>query len=143
MARPSKTLISRDAPPRAALGIIDDEGLEALSRAAAKESEVQGPVALVTTSLTKRILAGGPARGAGDAASRRAIGGEMQEWMVEMCVGFRRAILSHPNAATVLLQPQYVPRQFMSRLRAGVPDPGSSIWLPHRAALLILEGLTS
>jgi len=113
MARPSKPLISKDASARAALEIIDAEGLEALSlERLAKELGVRAPSLYHHFADKAEILA----RVARLVALEVPVPPEpstdnWQEWMVEMCVGFRRAIMAHPNAAPLLLR--YYPRQFM------------------------------
>ena len=141
MARPTKPLISKDACARAALQIIDTEGLDALSlERLAKEIGVRAPslyhhfadkaeiltrvVRLVT--LEVRV----PPEPTTD---------NWQEWLVEMAVDFRRAILAHPNAAPLLLR--YYPRQFMRSGYERASRVLDQVGVPLELHILILDGV--
>jgi AcrR family transcriptional regulator len=141
MARPSKPLISKDACAQAALEIIDGEGLDALSlERLAKEIGVRAPSLYHHFADKAEILA----RVARLVTLEVPVPpepslGNWQEWFVEMCIGFRRAILAHPNAAPLLLR--YFPRQFMlssyERASRVLDQVGVSIEL-H---IVIIEGV--
>lgn len=106
MARPSKPLISRDRAVAAAIGIIDDQGLEAFSmpRLAgvlgvttpalyhhfADRSEILAEVARAIVLQTR--------------IPRRPASGQWQDWIVAYGLNFRKAVLRHRKAAAVLLQ---------------------------------------
>jgi len=141
MARPTKPLISRDACARSALAIIDAEGLEALSlERLAREIGVKAPSLYHHFSDKAEILA---------AVARLVVletpvppepsTENWQEWMVEMSVGFRRAILSHPNAAPLLLQ--YFPRQFMVSTYERASRVLYQVGVPLELHIVIIEGV--
>jgi AcrR family transcriptional regulator len=141
MARPTKPLISKDACARAALEIIDGEGLEALSlERLAKEIGVRAPslyhhfadkaeiLARVARLVTLEVPV--PPQPSHD---------DWPEWMVEMCVGFRRAIMAHPNAAPLLLR--YYPRQFMLSSYERASRVLDEVGVPIELHILIIEGV--
>ena len=142
MARPSKVLISRDAAARAALQIVDAEGLDALSlERLARELGVKAPSlyhhfadkADILARVARLVVLETPVPPQPTAA------GGWQDWMVQMCVGFRRAIMAHPNAAPLLLR--YFPRHFMlstyERASRILADGG----VPLELHILIIEGV--
>jgi len=141
MARPSKPLISKDASARAALEIIDAEGLEALSlERLAKELGVRAPSLYHHFADKAEILA----RVARLVALEVPVPPEpstdnWQEWMVEMCVGFRRAIMAHPNAAPLLLR--YYPRQFMLSSYERASRVLDQVGVPMELHIVIIEGV--
>jgi AcrR family transcriptional regulator len=141
VARPTKPLISRDACAHTALGIIDAEGLEALSlERLAKEIGVKAPSlyhhfadkAEILARVARLVVLETPVPPEPTAEN-------WQEWMVEMCVGFRQAILSHPNAAPLLLQ--YFPRQFMLSTYERASRVLHSVGVPIELHILIIEGV--
>jgi len=141
MARPTKPLISKDACAKAALEIIDAEGLEALSlERLAKEIGVRAPslyhhftdkaeiLAWVARLVTLEVPV--PPEPSPDS---------WQEWLVEMCVGFRRAILAHPNAAPLLLR--YFPRHFMLSSYERASRILHQVGVPLELHIVIIEGV--
>ena len=141
MARPSKPLISKDACARAALEIIDAEGLEALSlERLAKEIGVRAPSLYHHFADKAEILA----RVARLVTLEVPVPPEpstdnWQEWLVEMCVGFRRAIMAHPNAAPLLLR--FYPRQFMLSSYERASRMLDHVGVPLELHILIIEGV--
>jgi TetR/AcrR family tetracycline transcriptional repressor len=141
MARPSKVLISRDAAARAALAIIDAEGLDALSlERLAREIGVKAPSLYHHFADKAEILA----RVARLVVLETPVPPEptpdnWQEWMVEMCLGFRRAILAHPNAAPLLLR--YFPRHFMLSSYERASRVLHQVGVPLELHVLIIEGV--
>jgi TetR/AcrR family tetracycline transcriptional repressor len=141
MARPSKPLISKDACARAALDIIDAEGLEALSlERLAKTIGVRAPslyhhfadkaeiLARVARLVTLEVPV--PPEPSPD---------DWQEWLVEMCIGFRQAIVAHPNAAPLLLL--YYPRQFMLSSYERASRVLDQVGVPIELHIVIIEGV--
>lgn len=115
MARPPSPLITPSNVIATALAIIDDDGVEALSirslgtrlgvngsslyhHFADKQAILDDVVALILSSLEPLIEA--------------ATG--VDEWIVDVCVQYRRALLEHPNAI------QLVEGQFPPHYRAVV-----------------------
>jgi TetR/AcrR family tetracycline transcriptional repressor len=141
MARPSKPLISPDACARTALEIIDSEGLDALSlERLAKEIGVKAPSLYHHFADKAEILA----RVARLVVLETPVPPEpseddWQEWLVEMCVGFRRAIMSHPNVAPLLLR--FFPRQFMLSTYERASRVLASVGVPLELHVLIIEGV--
>lgn len=141
MARPSKPLISKDACAKAALEIIDAEGLDALSlERLAKEIGVRAPSLYHHFADKAEILA----RVARLVTLEVPVPPEpspdnWQEWMVEMCVGFRRAIMAHPNAAPLLLR--FYPRQFMLSSYERASRMLADVGVPLELHILIIEGV--
>lgn len=141
MARPTKPLISKDACAKAALEIIDAEGLEALSlERLAKEIGVRAPslyhhfedkaeiLARVVRLVTLEVPV--PPEPSPDG---------WQEWLVAMCVSFRRAIMAHPNAAPLLLR--HYPRQFMLSSYERASRVLAQVNVPLELHVLIIEGV--
>lgn len=131
MARPKQPLLSREAVIRAAVEIIDRDGLDTLSLPAlAHELGVRAP-SLYHHFRDKAEILAEVARSIvlETAYPRKRPDDEWLEWMVELCVNFRRTVLSHRGAAPLLLQ--FLPRDVLvSRYehsarkltRAGVPE---------------------
>jgi TetR/AcrR family tetracycline transcriptional repressor len=141
VARPSKPLISRDQAARHALNVIDRDGLDALSlERLADEIGVRAPSlyhhfrdkAEILAEVARLIVLETP-------VPRQRAGAEWSEWFVRLAMNFRRTILRHRNAASVLLQ--FLPRDLLVNLyenaalyllECGI-DPGVHV--------LILDGL--
>ncbi len=115
MARPVIPLISHDAVIEASLLIIDDEGLDAFSLPRlARELNVAAPSlyhhfadrADILRTVARAIVL--QTRLPDPAACVSWV-----DWFVGISVAFRRAVLSHRNAAPVLLQ--FMPRDLLVR----------------------------
>jgi AcrR family transcriptional regulator len=141
MARPTKPLISKDACARAALEIVDSEGLDALSlERLAKEIGVRAPslyhhftdkaeiLAWVARLVTLEVR-----------VPPEPTTGNWQEWLVEMAAGFRRAIMAHPNAAPLMLR--YYPRRFMRSGYERASRVLDRVGVPLELHILILDGV--
>lgn len=140
MARPRQPLISRSAAAAAALRIIDEEGLDALSLPRlARDIGVRAPSLYHHFEDKSAILA----------AVSRAIVAEIKvprkpapenwpEWFVQMSLNFRTVVLRHRNAAPLLLQ--YRPRLQLT----GYDDAAEYLaecGVPAHLHVQILEGM--
>jgi len=115
MVRPASPLISHDAVVEASLRIIDDEGLDAFSLPRlARELNVAAPSlyhhfadrADILRTVARAIVLQTRLPDPGACAS-------WVDWFVGISLAFRRAVLSHRNAAPVLLQ--FMPRDLLVR----------------------------
>ena len=147
MPRPSSPLISHDAVVEASLRIIDADGLDAFSLPRlARELNVQAPSlyhhfqdrADILRTVARAIVL--ESRVPAPAACRTWV-----DWFTGISLSFRRAVLSHRNAAPILLE--FMPRDVLIwnyelgvRILAavGVPlgrgSPSSTGWTPSRWA---------
>lgn len=112
MGRPPRPLISRDRAARAALSVIDQQGLESLSlELVARKLGVKAPSLYYHFSDKAELL--------GEVARLLLLDVEVSDndrapWedrVVNLCVATRRSILRHPNAAILLLQ--FFPRHVL------------------------------
>lgn len=112
MARPSKPLISRDNAAEAALAVIDEHGLEALSLGlVAKKIGVRPPSLYhhfkdkseLLQEVARIMLVKMPAV--------RATGQSFEEQIIARCVATRQTLLKHPSAAPLILR--YFPRHML------------------------------
>lgn len=112
MGRPAKPLITRERASRAAMDVIDVQGLEAFSlELVARRMGVRAPslyhhfkdktelLASVARLMLVEIEAPGPGED------------DWVEATVKLCLRARRAVLQHPNAAPLLLQ--FFPRRLL------------------------------
>lgn len=136
MGRPVKPLISRERAARAALGVIDVHGLDALSlELVATRLGVKAPSlyyhfkhkAELLEEVARLILLDVQAP---DPKTRN-----WKDAMVDLSVATRRSILAHPNAALLLLQ--FFPRHTLLAAYDYwlAPTP-----LPPELHLVMLEG---
>ena len=121
--------------------IIDEGGLEALSlEKLARELGVKAPSLYHHFSDKAEILA----------SVARLVVLEVRlppdpvekdwvEWHVQICIGFRRAILNHPKAAPLLLQ--FFPRQFMLSTYERASRMLERVGIPLELHILIIEGM--
>lgn len=101
MGRPPS--INRDRVAQAALKIIDDDGLDALSiEAIAKEVGVRGPTLYYHFADKAEILAEVGLRVLGNLDIDPEID-DWREWMLQAALTFYRRVREHPNAAAVLI----------------------------------------
>jgi len=112
VGRPSKPLISREAATRAALQVIDDEGLDGFSLGAvAKRMNVKAPSLYYHFSDKAEILSEVARFILLDTGYSDDNGSSWEERTIELCVETRRALLKHPNAAPLILQ--FFPRHLL------------------------------
>lgn len=137
MGRPNQARITREGATRAALAIIDGEGLEALSlELVARSLGVKAP-SLYHHFRDKAELLAEVARfilldlGLGDQTTDLP----WDEAMVRVCVATRRTLLKHHNAAPLLLQ--FFPRHIMLR---GYDRWVATCPFPPETHMTLLEG---
>src|ERR1700685_845487 len=115
MPRPARPLISHDALVDASLRIIDREGLDAFSLPRlARELNVQAPSlyhhfqdrADILRTVARAIVLRSRVPDPADCRT-------WVDWFVGISMSFRRAVLSHRNAAPILLE--FMPRDFVVR----------------------------
>lgn len=141
MARPSTPLISREATVEAALQIIDDDGIEALSLPRlARELNVKAPSLYHHFSDKNEILAA-VARGivAKTTFPRKPASGDWAEWFTQLSLNFRAAVLRHRKAAPILLQ--YMPRELLTDLYESAAIYLAECGVPAELHVQILDGL--
>ncbi|HET7349750.1 MAG TPA: TetR family transcriptional regulator [Marmoricola sp.] len=141
MARPREPLISRDATVAAAIRIIDAEGLEALSLPRlARAMNVKAP-SLYHHFADKSAILESVAREIVSATviPRKPPADEWVEWLVQLCLNFRSAVLRHRNAAPVLLQ--HLPRDLLADIYEDVAVHLDRCGLAKERHLPVLDGL--
>ncbi|MBZ5735297.1 TetR/AcrR family transcriptional regulator [Nocardioides sp. TRM66260-LWL] len=141
MARPSKPLISREATIAAALKIIDEDGLDALSLPRlARELNVRAPSLYHHFTDKSEILADvSRAIVAGTTLPRKKKDGDWAEWFTQLTLNFRSAVLKHRNAAPILLQ--FMPREMMTDLYEEAATVLAECEVPAHLHVQILDGL--
>ena len=141
MARPSTPLISRDSTVKAALSIIDTDGLDALSLPRlAREMNVKAPSLYHHFSDKNEILA---------AVSRHIVStttfprkpdsGDWTEWFTQLSLNFRTAVLRHRRAAPILLQ--FMPRDLLTDVYETAAVYLDECNVPPALHVQILDGL--
>lgn len=145
MARPSTPLISRAAAAQAALDVIDDIGLARLSLdRVANKLGVRSPSLYhyfrdkdeLLKEVVRLLFLGLPELKDGlglPELKHDAL--PFEERMVKLCLSARRAILSHPNAAVLVLQ--FFPRQLLLQAYEDAADANP---YPPEFHMVILEG---
>ncbi|MGQ0619485.1 MAG: TetR/AcrR family transcriptional regulator [Panacagrimonas sp.] len=137
MGRPAKPLISRDRATRAALGVIDVHGLEALSlELVAQRMGVRAPSlyyhfkhkAELLSEIARLLLL--------DVQVPEAKDKHWKQALLDLSLATRRSILQHPNAAPLLLQ--FFPRHL---LLAAYDHWISISPLPPEMHMVMIEGL--
>lgn len=137
MGRPARPLISRERAARAALGVIDVHGLDALSlEMVAQRMGVRAPSlyyhfkdkAELLAEIARLILL--------DVQIPDGKGVDWKQAMINLAVATRRSILQHPNAAQLLLQ--FFPRHLML---AAYDHWIASCKLPPDLHMVMIEGL--
>lgn len=137
MGRPAKPLISRDRAARAALGVIDVHGLEALSlELVAQRMGVRAPSlyyhfkhkAELLSEIARLLLL--------DVQVPDAKEVEWKQALLNLSIATRRSILQHPNAAPLLLQ--FFPRHL---LLAAYDHWIATCDLPADRHMVLIEGL--
>lgn len=141
MARPSTPLITRDATVQAALRIIDEDGLDALSLPRlARELNVKAP-SLYHHFGDKNDILAEVARTivAGTRFPRKSTTGDWAEWFTQLALNFRSAVLKHRRAAPVLLQ--FLPRDALTDLYEEAAAYLAECGVPTEQHVQILDGL--
>lgn len=137
MGRPARPLISRERAARAALGVIDVHGLDALSlEMVAQRMGVRAPSlyyhfkdkAELLSEIARLILL--------DVQIPDAAGLDWKQALLNLAVATRRSILQHPNAAQLLLQ--FFPRHLML---AAYDHWIAGCKLPADKHMVMIEGL--
>jgi AcrR family transcriptional regulator len=141
LARPIKPLITRERAARAALGVIDVQGLDALSLdLVARRIGVKAPSLLYHFKDKMEILSEVARLLLVDVVLPESDGNSWEENMIRRCVAVRRSVLQHPNAAPLLLQ--FFPRHLLlgsfERAVADFPVPAEY----HMAMIEGTEKLT-
>lgn len=141
MPRPAQPLIDRRTVIAKAIEVIDAEGLAACSLPRlGRELGVKAPslyhhfddradiMAEVARSIVRETV-----------VPRHRDPADWVEWLVAMCVNFRRAVLRHPNAAPILLE--FVPSDVLSTRYDDAAAFMSKAGVPVDRQVLILAGL--
>lgn len=137
MGRPDKPLISRERAARAALDVIDVQGLGGLSlELVARQIGVKAPSLYYHFKDKSELLGEVAYLILHDVKVKFSAADPWDEMLTNVCVATRRAILLHPNAAPLLLE--YFPRRIFLR--------AYDFWVakcpyPARFQLMISEGL--
>ncbi|KAA9153967.1 TetR family transcriptional regulator [Amycolatopsis acidicola] len=141
MPRPSQPLLDRGRVIAKALEIIDAEGLAAASLPRlAREFNVKAPSlyhhfadrAEIMAGVARKIVLEAP-------VPRRRDPEHWVDWLVSVAVNFRRVILRHPNAASVLLE--FVPRDILSARYNDAAEFLQKAGVATHVHVLILDGL--
>jgi AcrR family transcriptional regulator len=105
MGRPTKALISRSATLKAALKIIDQEGLDSLSiRRLGRELNVQGISLYHHFHNKDEILAGVCELALSDVRTPNSADTDWRKWLLMNAVEYRKALRAHPNLIPVLMR---------------------------------------
>ncbi|GAB4009153.1 TetR family transcriptional regulator [Nocardioides ultimimeridianus] len=141
MARPSSPLISQEATVEAALSIIDNDGLDALSLPRlARELNVRAPSLYHHFDDKNAILAAvSRAIVAKTVFPRKPVSGDWAEWFTQLALNFRTAVLRHRNAAPILLQ--FMPRDWMTDMYENAAAYLEECEVPVALQMQILDGL--
>jgi TetR/AcrR family transcriptional regulator, tetracycline repressor protein len=139
LARPSTPIISRESAIRAALDIIDEDGLGALSlERLADRLGVRAPSlyhhfndkAEILLEVARLIML--------ETQPPKPLDESWIEFMVAQAVEFRRAVLKHANAASLLLE--YLPRRMMLASYEREASMLRSAGVPAHLHVLLFEG---
>ena len=141
MARPSTPLISRDATIKAALEIIDEDGIDALSLPRlARELNVKAPSLYHHFSDKDEILAAvARAIVAKTPLPRKPTQNDWAEWFTQLALNFRASVLRHRNAAPILLR--FMPRDLLTEMYEQAAIYLSECGVPVELHIQILDGL--
>ena len=140
MGRPSKALISRSATLKAALKIIDEEGLENLSiRRLGAALNVQGISLYHHFKDKDEILAAVCGLALANVRTPNTTDIDWREWLLNNALKFRQALRSHPNLLPVMMR--------RHPLRIGLKEHNATAGLlavqgvPREAIMPLLETL--
>lgn len=141
MSRPSTPLISRDSTVKAALTIIDSDGLDAFSLPRlAREMNVKAPSLYHHFNDKNEILAA-VARHIVSTTTfpRKPDSGDWTEWFTQLSLNFRTAVLRHRQAAPILLQ--FMPRDLLTDVYESAAVYLEECAVPSQLHVQILDGL--
>jgi len=140
MGRPSKALISRSATLKAALKIIDEEGLERLSiRRLGAALNVQGISLYHHFKDKDEILAAVCELALANVRTPNTTDVDWREWLLNNALKFRQTLRSHPNLVPVMMR--------RHPLRIGLKEHNATAGLlavqgvPREAIMPLLETL--
>lgn len=140
MGRPKKPLISRRKTLEAALRIVDEEGLEALSiRRLGRELNVQGISLYHHFASKEDILVGVCQLALEKVRTPDRTEADWREWLLSNAIELRRALQLHPRLLSVLIE--------NNNVRIGLTELNASAGLlavqgvPPDAIMPLLEGL--
>jgi AcrR family transcriptional regulator len=140
MGRPSKALISRSATLKAALKIIDEEGLENLSiRRLGAALNVQGISLYHHFKDKDEILAAVCGLALANVRTPNTTDIDWREWLLNNALKFRQALRAHPNLLPVMMR--------RHPLRIGLKEHNATAGLlavqgvPREAIMPLLETL--
>lgn len=137
MPRPSKPLISRSNAAQAALEVIDEHGLEKLSLAlVAKKIGVRPPSLYYHFKNKSELLQEVARIMLVRIPPMRRRDDSYEERIIALCVGTRRALLKHPNAAMLILR--YFPKYM---LLAAYDRAASTEQYPGHLQLTVMEAI--
>ena len=112
MGRPTKPIISTERAARAALGVIDVRGLDALSlELVANRMGIKAPSLYYHFKGKTELLAEVARLLLLEVKIPEETEGDWRDRMIALSVATRRSILQHPNAAPLLLQ--FFPRHLL------------------------------
>jgi TetR/AcrR family transcriptional regulator, tetracycline repressor protein len=137
VARPDKPLISRERATRAALDVIDVQGLNGLSlELVARQMGVRAPSLYYHFKDKSELLSEVALFLLRDIKTPFSSSEPWDEMLIKVCVATRRSILLHPSAAPLLLE--FFPRRIFLR--------AYDFWIakcpyPPRYQLMVSEGL--
>lgn len=137
MGRPRSPLISREAATQAALAVIDESGLDGFSLGlVAKRMNVKAPSLYYHFKDKAELLAEVARFILLDTGYDEGAEGTWEERTIELCVETRRALLKHPQAASLILQffPRHLLLDSYEHAVSGYPETRS-------LHMTILEGI--
>lgn len=112
MGRPKQALITREAATKAALAVIDADGLGNFSlNSVARSIGVKAPSLYYHFQDKAELLAEVARALLSETDYRNSDGTNWEEGTIKVCVETRRALLKHPNAAPLILQ--FFPRHLL------------------------------
>lgn len=141
VARPSTPLISREATITAALAVIDEDGIDALSLPRlARELNVKAPSLYHHFSDKDEILAAvARAIVAKTPLPRKPSQNDWAEWFTQLAMNFRTSVLRHRNAAPILLR--FMPRDLLVEMYEQAAIYLGECGVPVDLHIQILDGL--
>jgi TetR/AcrR family tetracycline transcriptional repressor len=109
MGRPKEPLLSRDVVITAAVRIIDEEGISALTtRRLAQELKVTGPALYYHFGDMREVVTGAVTRVLSKVKPPPEEGIDWREWMLVFTTRTRAVLLQHPNLVPAMVY--HVPR---------------------------------